>query len=124
MRLKLESLEAMTTALEQLQLLMGATKPVSTGGTVSEQPDWQTRLKACRLVLAITFASSPSSKTSTARQRSIAAYYASTANAAPATKGTASALQNVSISLSRPSVRTLSQNQTARQPGRNRIQQM
>jgi transposase-like protein len=42
MRPKLESLEAMTTALEQLQLLMGATKPVSTGGTVSEQPDWQT----------------------------------------------------------------------------------
>jgi transposase-like protein len=59
MRLKLESLEAMTTALEQLQLLMGATKPVSTGGTVSEQPDWQTRLKACRLVLAITFAVIP-----------------------------------------------------------------
>ncbi len=36
MRLKLESLEAMTTALEQLQLLMGATKPVSRGGTVSK----------------------------------------------------------------------------------------
>jgi len=52
MRLKLESLEAMTTALEQLQLLLSATKPVSTGGTVSEQPDWQTRLKACRLVQA------------------------------------------------------------------------
>jgi hypothetical protein len=59
MRLKLESLEAMTTALEQLQLLMGATKPVSTGGTVSDQPDWQARLKACRLVLAITFAVIP-----------------------------------------------------------------
>jgi hypothetical protein len=59
MRLKLESLEAMTTALEQLQLLMGATKPVSRGGTVSDQPDWQTRLKACRLVLAITFAVIP-----------------------------------------------------------------
>jgi hypothetical protein len=59
MRLKLESLEAMTTALEQLQLLMGATKPVSTGGTISEEPDWQTRLKACRLVLAITFAVMP-----------------------------------------------------------------
>jgi transposase-like protein len=60
MRLKLESLETMTTALEQLQLLMGATKPVSTGGdTISEQPDWHTRLKACRLVLAITFAVIP-----------------------------------------------------------------
>jgi transposase-like protein len=59
MRLKLESLEAMTSALEQLQLLMGATKPVNTGGTVSEQPDWPTRLKACRLVLAITFAVIP-----------------------------------------------------------------
>ena len=59
LRLKLESLEAMTTALEQLQLLMGATKPVSTGGTLSEEPDWPTRLKACRLVLAITFAVIP-----------------------------------------------------------------
>ena len=59
MRLKLESLEAMTTALEQLRLLMGATKPVSTGGTVREEPDWQTRLKACRLVLATTFAVIP-----------------------------------------------------------------
>ena len=59
MRLKLESLEAMTTALEQLQLLMGATKPVSTGGTISEQPDWHIRLKACRLVLATTFAVIP-----------------------------------------------------------------
>jgi len=38
MRLKLEALEAMTTALEQLQLLMGATKPVRTGGTLSEVP--------------------------------------------------------------------------------------
>ena len=55
----LESLEAMTTALEQLELLMSATKPVSTGGTVSEQPDWHIRLKACRLVLAITFAVIP-----------------------------------------------------------------
>ena len=59
MRLKLEALEAMTTALEQLQLLMGATKLVRTGGTVSEQPDWHIRLKACRLVLAITFAVIP-----------------------------------------------------------------
>jgi transposase len=59
MRLKLEALEAMTRALEQLQLLMGATTPVSTAGTVSEQPDWPTRLKACRLVLAITFAVIP-----------------------------------------------------------------
>jgi hypothetical protein len=59
MRLKLESLEAMTTALEQLQLLMGATKPVSTGGTLSEQPDWQTRLKACRLVIAAIVAAIP-----------------------------------------------------------------
>jgi hypothetical protein len=59
MRLKLEALEAMTTALEQLQLLMGASKPVRRGGTLSEEPDWQTRLKACRLVLAITFAAIP-----------------------------------------------------------------
>jgi len=59
MRLKLEALEAMTTALEQLRLLMGATKSVSTGGAVSEEPDWQTRLKACRLALAITFAVIP-----------------------------------------------------------------
>lgn len=43
MRLKLEALETMTTALEQLQLLMGATKPVSPGGTLREEPDWQTR---------------------------------------------------------------------------------
>ena len=59
LRLKLESLEAMTTALGQLQLLMGASKPVTTGGTLSEEPDWQTRLKACRLVLAIIFAVIP-----------------------------------------------------------------
>ena len=59
MRLKLESLEAMTTALEQLQLLMSATKLVTRGGTVSEQPDWPTRLKACRLVVGITFAVAP-----------------------------------------------------------------
>ena len=38
---------------------MGATKPVSRGGTVREEPDWQTRLKACRLVLATTFAVIP-----------------------------------------------------------------
>lgn len=60
MRLKLESLEAMTTALEQLQLLMGATKPSTQAAPSSEQPDSQTRLKACRLVvLAITFAVNP-----------------------------------------------------------------
>jgi transposase-like protein len=59
MRLKFQSLEAMSTALEQLQLLMSATKPVTRGGTVSEQPDWQTRLKACRLALGITFAVIP-----------------------------------------------------------------
>ena len=59
MRLKLESLEAMTTALEQLRLLMGATKPVRTGGSVREQPDWHTRLKACPLVLATSFAVIP-----------------------------------------------------------------
>ena len=59
MRLKLESLEAMTTALEQLQLLMGATKPVTIGGRISEEPDWQTQLKACRLALAITIAVIP-----------------------------------------------------------------
>ena len=41
---------------------MGATKPVSTGGTVREEPDWHTRLKACRLVLATTFAVIPEFK--------------------------------------------------------------
>jgi transposase-like protein len=58
-RLKLEALEATITALAQLQLLMDATKTVGSGDALHEQPDWQTRLKACRLMLAITFAVIP-----------------------------------------------------------------
>src|SRR5436309_1127079 len=54
LRLKLESAEAMIEALAQLQLIMGsATKRVRTPTGVSERPDWPTRLKACRLVLAL-----------------------------------------------------------------------
>jgi hypothetical protein len=52
-RLELESLEAASEALEQLRLLMeSATKRVRTSSGVREVPDWPTRLKACRLVLA------------------------------------------------------------------------
>jgi transposase len=52
-RLELESLEAESEALEQLRLLMeSATKRVRTRSGVREVPDWPTRLKACRLVLA------------------------------------------------------------------------
>jgi hypothetical protein len=54
LRLKLESAEATIEALEQLRLIMGsATRRVRTPTGVSEQPDWSTRLKACRLVLAL-----------------------------------------------------------------------
>jgi predicted transcriptional regulator len=53
-RLELESLEAASEALEQLRLLMSsATKRVRTRSGVQEVPDWATRLKACRLVLAV-----------------------------------------------------------------------
>jgi hypothetical protein len=60
LRLKLESAEATIEALEQLRLIMGsATKRVRTPIGVSEQPDWSTRLKACRLVLAVAVAVMP-----------------------------------------------------------------
>jgi len=53
-RLELESLEAASEALGQLRLLMeSATKRVRTRSGVEEVPDWPTRLKACRLVLAV-----------------------------------------------------------------------
>jgi hypothetical protein len=59
-RLKFESLEATTEALEQLQLIIeGATKRVRTSSGLKEVPDWSTRLKACRLVLAATVATVP-----------------------------------------------------------------
>jgi hypothetical protein len=60
LRLKLESAEATIEALEQLRLIMGsAAKRVRTPIGVSEQPDWPTRLKACRLVLAVAVAVMP-----------------------------------------------------------------
>lgn len=60
LRLKLESAEATIEALDQLRLIMGsATKRVRTRGGLREQPDWSTRLKACRLVLAMAFAAIP-----------------------------------------------------------------
>ncbi len=52
-RLELELLEAESEALEQLRLTMkSASKRVRTSNGVREVPDWPTRLKACRLVLA------------------------------------------------------------------------
>jgi predicted transcriptional regulator len=52
-RLQLESLEASGEALEQLRLLLeSATKRVRTSSGIREVPDWATRLKACRIVLA------------------------------------------------------------------------
>ena len=60
LRLRLESAEATIEALEQLRLIMeNATKRVRTSAGVIEQPDWSTRLKACRLVLAATVAIIP-----------------------------------------------------------------
>jgi hypothetical protein len=53
LRLQLESVETSIEALEQLRLIMGsASRRVRTSSGVSEQPDWPTRLKACRLALA------------------------------------------------------------------------
>lgn len=47
-------------ALEQLQLIMeNATKRVRTSSGIREEPDWSTRLKACRLVVAGTIAAFP-----------------------------------------------------------------
>jgi hypothetical protein len=60
LRLKLESIEASIEALEQLREIMGsATKRVRTSTGVTEEPDWATRLKACRLVLAAAVAAVP-----------------------------------------------------------------
>jgi DNA-binding CsgD family transcriptional regulator len=58
-RLAFESLHATLEALEQLRLLMGATKRVRTPSGLVEAPDWPTRLKACRLVLAASVATVP-----------------------------------------------------------------
>jgi len=60
LRLKLESVEAMLEALDQLQEMMtSATRRVRTPTGISEQPDWPTRLKAARLVIAATVALFP-----------------------------------------------------------------
>ena len=60
LRLKLESAEATLEALEQLRLIMSsATRRVRTPTGVKEEPDWSTRLKACRLALAAAFAAVP-----------------------------------------------------------------
>ena len=60
LRLQLESAEATIAALDQLRLIMEhATKRVRTSAGVKEAPDWSTRLKACRLVLAATVAVIP-----------------------------------------------------------------
>jgi hypothetical protein len=60
LRLKFESLAATPAALEQLRLIMdNATKRVRTSSGLREEPDWPTRLKACRLVLAATVAAIP-----------------------------------------------------------------
>jgi hypothetical protein len=59
-RHKFESLAATMAALEQLQLIMeNATKRVRTSSGIREEPDWSTRLKACRLVLAGTITAVP-----------------------------------------------------------------
>ena len=59
-RHKFESLAATMAALEQLQLIMeNATKRVRTSSGIREEPDWSTRLKACRLVVAATIAAFP-----------------------------------------------------------------
>jgi hypothetical protein len=60
LRLKLESAEATSDALEQLRLIMAsATKRVWTSSGLREVPDWSTRLKACRLVMAMAVAAVP-----------------------------------------------------------------
>ncbi len=57
LRLKLESAAATIEALEQLRLIMdSATKWVRTSAGGSEESDWSTQLKACRLVFAATAA--------------------------------------------------------------------
>jgi len=59
-RLKFESLVATMATFEQLRLIMeSATKRVRTSSGLREEPDWSTRLKACRLVLAATVATVP-----------------------------------------------------------------
>jgi len=54
------ALRATSEALEQLQLIMTtATKRVRTSSGLTEQPDWATRLRACRLLLALSVAAVP-----------------------------------------------------------------
>src|SRR6266508_4626264 len=60
LRLQLESAEATIEALEELRPIMGsAMKRVRTSSGIKEEPDWSTRLKAIRLVLATTVAVIP-----------------------------------------------------------------
>jgi hypothetical protein len=55
--LQRQSLAAASEALHQLRLIMErATKQVRTSAGLKEVPDWATRQKACRLVLANFFA--------------------------------------------------------------------
>jgi hypothetical protein len=71
-------------AFEQLTLIMGsATKRVRTSSGLTEQPDWSTRLKACRLVLAAAWAMVPELRGG-ARYRPIAARFESCPNRAAA----------------------------------------
>jgi len=54
LRLQLEAAQATIEAFEQLRLIMSsATKRVRTSSGLSEQPDWPTRLKAGRLLMAM-----------------------------------------------------------------------
>ena len=58
--LQVEASDAILEALRQLQEIMeNATKRVRTSTGLKEEPDWSTRLKACRLVLAGTVAALP-----------------------------------------------------------------
>ena len=60
LRLQLESAEAVSEALAQVQLIMeSATKRVRTASGLTEVPDWPTRLKACRLAFAVAYAAVP-----------------------------------------------------------------
>jgi hypothetical protein len=53
-RLQLEAAEATIEAFQQLRLIMGsASKRVRTSSGLSEQPDWPTRPKASRLLVAM-----------------------------------------------------------------------
>src|SRR5712691_2649553 len=79
-RLKFESLVATMATFEQLRLIMeSATKRVRTSSGLQEEPDWSTRLKACRLVLAATVAV-PELQGQTARYSPTAARFGSCPN--------------------------------------------